>query len=305
MRKRLVIWCGFEDYELYRSQLRMEEIKGNIEIAAVIFLDEDVVKIVDGITVIKVEQLQHISYDYIVGFGDALSEDMIGILQMLKISREQFLPGRIFNLPEFDFKRYLSVKEERVTIISDNCWGGMTYHALGMEFYSPFINLYVEKNDVIKLMQHLPDYINKPLEYVAQSYDKNRQAEYPVCKLGDVILYFNHYNSYDEAKVVWNRRKEKINWNNIFVKMLLEDQEQLEGFRKISYRKIGFSKFSCEDRDVIDLSNVVKSDYFCEKYQGRFWELVNWQARSERVDLKHYDILKLLLGEEDYRRTVL
>lgn len=305
MKKRLVIWCSFEDYEMYRPQLLLEEVKGNIEIAAVIFLDEDVVKSVDDYPVVKVEELLTLSFDYIVGFGDALFDDMLGIIKMLQIPRQKFLPGRIFNLPQFDFKRYIQVLEERITIISDNCWGGMTYHALGMEFYSPFINLFVEKNDIIKLMKSLDEYMAMPLEFVENGYVQGGEQVYPVCQLGNIKLHFNHYKNFEEVKECWNRRKEKINWKNILVKVSIEDEEQLEGFRSIPYRKIGFSKVPCVDEDIIDLSGVIQSDYFNEKYQGRFWELVNWQARSDRVDLKYYDVLKLLLGEEDYRRTIL
>lgn len=303
MKKRLVIWSSFDNYEIYRPQLVLEEIKGNIEIVAVIFLDENVVKTVDGYLVIKVEELLEIPFDYIVGFGNEIFDDMLRILQMLRVPREKILPGRIFNLPSFDFKRYIQVINEKVSIISDNCWGGLTYHSLGMPFYSPFINLFVEKDDTIKLMQNLKQYLEQPLEFVEIAFDKNRNANYPVCRLDDVRIYCNHYDSFEVAKVAWDRRKSQINWDNILIKMLIEEETQIEEFKKIPYRKIGFSKIPCKEANVLDLSDVIKSDYFKEKYEGRFWELVNWQARSDKVDLKYYDILKLLLGEEDYRRA--
>lgn len=304
-RQKLVIWGSFEDYEIYRPQLLMEELKGNVKVVAVMFLDEDVVKQVDGCPVIKVEELLSTSFDYIIGLENEILPDMIKVLQMLKIPREKLLAGRIFNLPNFDFGKYLRVRTEKVSIISDNCWGGFTYHSLGMPFYSPFINLFVQKEDIVKLMQNLTSYMDMPLEFVENAFEKNRKVDYPVCRLGDVRIHCNHYDSYEEAETAWNKRKMQMNWQNILVKMLIEDEQQLEGFRKIPYRKIGFSKIPCGDGDVIDLSDVARSAYFNEKYAGRFWELVNWQARSDRVELKYYDVMKLLLGEEDYRRAVL
>lgn len=301
-RKRLIIWSSFENYEIFRPQFILEELKGNIEIAAVIFLDENVVIQVDGYPVIRVEELLTLSFDYIVGLENDILDDMQRVLQMLKIPREKFLAGRIFNLPNFDFAKYLKVRKERVSIISDNCWGGFTYHSLGMPFYSPFINLYVQKEDTIRLMQKLSHYMECPLEFVEYRYEKNRKVDYPVCRLEDVTIHCNHYDSYEEASRIWNKRKELINWENILVKMLIEDKSDLEGFQTIPYRKIGFSKIPVNAPDIIDLSDVVKTEYFKEKYKGRFWELVNWEARSDRVELKYYDVMKLLLGEDDYRR---
>lgn len=304
-RQKLVIWGSFEDYEIYRPQLLMEEWKGNIEIVAVMFLDEDVVKQVDGRPVIKVEELLTISFDYIVGLENEILPDMIKVLQMLNIPREKLLAGRIFNLPNFDFGKYLQIRAEKVSIISDNCWGGFTYHSLGMPFYSPFINLFVQQEDVIKLMQNLETYMELPLEFSEMAFEQNRKVDYPICCLGDVKIHCNHYDSYEQAKAMWDKRKAQINWQNILVKILIEDEQQLEGFQKIPYRKIGFSKIPCNDRNIIDLSGVVGSAYFNEKYQGQFWQFVNWQANSDRMDLRHYDVMKLLLGEEDYRRVVL
>lgn len=301
-KSRLVLWSSFENYEIFRPQVLLEEAKGNIEIVAVIFLDEDVVSNIDGYSVIRVEELLQMSFDYVVGLENDILDDMQRILEMLKIPREKLLAGRIFNLPNFDFAKYIQVRKERVSIISDNCWGGFTYHSLGMPFFSPFINLFVQKEDVFRLMQNLPKYMEYPLEFVEYRYEKNRKVDYPVCRLGDVTIHCNHYDSYEEAVRIWNRRKSHINWENIFVKVLIETESELEEFEKIPYRKIGFSCVPTDRCDVIDFSNIVKTEYFQEKYKGRFWELVNWEARTDRVELKYYDVMKLLLGESDYRR---
>lgn len=300
-KKRLVIWGEFKDYETYLPSFRLEEWKGNIEIAAVIFLDEQVVKRVDGYPVITAEELLGMTFDYVIGLENELAEDMIKILGMMQIPREKFLAGKIFNLPDFDFEQYLRLRESRISIISDNCWGGLTYHSLDYPFLSPFINMYVKEGDFGKLMTSFSNYMQMPLEFVKTELNTLKGNIYPVCRIGDVEIHCNHYESFEQAKKIWDDRKVRINYKNIFVKMLIETEKDLAEFKEIPYRKIGFSTFSVEDEEIIDCSGM--SGYIGESYQGRFWEFVNWQARSDRVDLKHYNVLKLLLGEEDYKRT--
>lgn len=299
-RKRLVIWGEFKDYETYLPSFRLEEWKGNIEIVAVIFLDERVVKRVDGYPVITAEELLGITFDYVIGLENELAEDMIKILGMMQISREKFLVGRIFNLPDFDFEQYLRLRESRISIISDNCWGGLTYHSLDYPFLSPFINMYVKEGDFGKLMTSFSDYMQMPLEFVRTELNTIKGNVYPVCHIGDVEIHCNHYESFEQAKAVWDARKRRLNYQNIFVKMTIETEKELEEFRKIPQRKIGFSIIPAEDKDIIDCSGMM--NYIQEKYLG-FWDFVNGQARSDRVDLKHYNVLKLLLGEKDYKRT--
>lgn len=300
--KRVVIWGTFVDYEEYRPMFKIEELKGNIEIAAVMFLDEDVVQRIDGYQVVKAEALPALDADYIVGLENELLSDMHKILEMLGIAEERLVPGRCFKLPDFDFARYLKVRGSGISIVSDNCWGGLTYHALGMKFTSPFINMFMEERDYVRLAQKLPEYMAKELAYVRNEYNKELKKEYPVCALGDVLLYCNHYDSYEHAKQIWDERKSRMNYGNILVKMMIHTEEELREFEKIPYRKVGFSLVPSEHPEVIDCSSVAESGYLESAHHGNFWEFVNWQARYERVELKYYNVLKLLDGAKDYRR---
>lgn len=302
-KKKIVLWTSFQAYEEFRPQLVIEEQKGNIEIAAVMFLDEGVVKQVDGYEVIQIERLPQTSFDYVLGFGDELADDMIKILKTIGIERAKFLSARILKLPNFDFGLYWQVREAKVSIIADNCWGGISYHSLDLPFCSPFINLFVKKGDFARLVCNLKEYMELPLEYVGEDVDGNKGNRYPVCRLGDVEIHCNHYANFEEARAIWNARKARMNWDNLFVKMLIETEADLEEFLKIPYRKIGFSKIASQEKDIIDCSDIVTSGYLQEQYQGRFWEYVNWQSRVDRVDLKQYEVMKLLLGREDFRRV--
>ena len=139
------------------------------------------------------------------------------------------------------------------------------------------------------------------LQFAGTQIDKTRGVAYPVCSIGDVNLHFNHYDNFEQAKEIWNTRKKRISYKNILAKMNIDTEEKLEEFRKIPCRKIGFSLIPANDEEIIDCSDMIK--FIQGKYQNRFWEFVNWQARNEAIDLKLYYVLKLLLGKQDYKRT--
>ena len=44
------------------------------------------------------------------------------------------------------------------------------------------------------------------------------QTEKPIGILGDIEIVFLHYNSEEEAMEKWNRRKQRIHWDNLFIK---------------------------------------------------------------------------------------
>lgn len=99
------------------------------------------------------------------------------------------------------------------TLICSNCLGGLMYHWLGLEFNSPFINLWMTGRDFLTAMENFDDFLAGGLTQVADSpYD------YPV---GEGILgirvMFMHYSSWDEAMTKWNERIRRIDRGNMAV----------------------------------------------------------------------------------------
>ena len=99
------------------------------------------------------------------------------------------------------------------TILSNNCIGGVIYHDLGQKFLSPTINLYITPSDFVKFLENLDYYLNLDIIPIKSN------LKYPVGKMGDIILYFKHYNSIEEAIEKWNERKKRINMDNIYIMM--------------------------------------------------------------------------------------
>lgn len=98
-----------------------------------------------------------------------------------------------------------------VTIISQNCIGGVFYYDMNLAFTSPTINLFIWEPDFVRMICNLEYYMNAELELFWAE-------EYPIGILGgDVHIDFMHYHSCTEVRESWERRKKRINWGNIVV----------------------------------------------------------------------------------------
>ena len=99
------------------------------------------------------------------------------------------------------------------TLVCSNCIGGFLYHWLGLQFRSPFINLYMTDKDFLIAMENWDSFWKTEIKEVT-----NSEYNYP---LGEgyqgVKIHFMHYQSFDEAKSAWDRRKIRINTNNMVV----------------------------------------------------------------------------------------
>lgn len=124
-----------------------------------------------------------------------------------------------------------------LSIISQNCIGGVFYHDMGLQFSSPTINLYFKCPDFVKFVLHL-DY------YLGQDLNMTWGEEYPIGYLDDIAIYFQHYHTCSEAKKKWEERKLRINRKKIMI--LSTDMEQFtdetfEQWEKILYPKVLFT----------------------------------------------------------------
>lgn len=138
---------------------------------------------------------------------------------------------------------------ERISIISQNCIGGVLYHDLGLEFLSPTVNLFFMGTDFVRFVSNLKHYM--ALELV-MTWGEN----YPIGYLDDVQIHFMHYATCSEARDAWNRRKHRINWDRIVV--LCTDMEnftdeEFSQWKDVSYPKVLFTANAgfAQDRDSV------------------------------------------------------
>ena len=131
-------------------------------------------------------------------------------------------------------KNTKKLKNKNFTIISHNCVGGVIYHDLGLEFKTPTVNLFFMAKDFIKFCQNLRYYLSCELKPFNQN-----EYDYPIAKIDDVILYCLHYNSYDEVKEKWEKRKKRVNYDNLFFMMSERDgctNQDILNFDKLPYK---------------------------------------------------------------------
>lgn len=129
-----------------------------------------------------------------------------------------------------------------VTLLCNNCLGGVIFHELGMKFFSPTINLWMYPSDFIKYCSNIHHYSNCQLKFVDfhKYFPYDNSEECPVALLDDIIVFFQHYKTEKEAREKWIERTKRINYDNI--RCLLSERdgctyEDLKAFSKLPYPK--------------------------------------------------------------------
>ncbi len=173
------------------------------------------------------------------------------------------------------------------SLITSNCIGGEIYNDLGIRFMSPTINLWFEEEDFIKLAKRPRYYFSLELEFITNP----RNEDYPVARLDDILVYFLHYSSEKEAKVKWNERCSRIQYDNMYLIMSdlrLSDESyrtfaDIKGYKK----KILFTTDPCKrnDSDVFYIKYYMPNSYVRKYAVNRlngfrdfelFFDFVSW-----------------------------
>lgn len=124
-----------------------------------------------------------------------------------------------------------------ISIISQNCIGGVFSHDMQWQFRTPTINLYIPAKNYIKFVLEIKRYLSAELTL-------NRIERYPVGRLEDIEVHFVHYKSWQEAKTTWERRKTRVNWEKILVLCTDRDgfdEQVFEQWKALPYPKLLFT----------------------------------------------------------------
>lgn len=185
------------------------------------------------------------------------------------------------------------LKENTPTIFAPNCWGGITYHHLGLQFCSPLINMHINHDEYLRFLSDPHCYMDQELQLREMYIDDTLENPFPVAKLGDISLWMNHYDDFEEAAAIWERRKARIKWDNLFVMFFDDDPVRIEKFLKLPYEhKICFVPFVPWVPYPKELVPVNYRAYE-ELKRYPFWEIVNNLALGDFV---LYDDVELLYG---------
>ena len=118
------------------------------------------------------------------------------------------------------------------SLIASNCSGMFMLKDLNLPYKSPFVNLWLYPKDFIKFLKNISYYSECKLEFIQMD-----NIKYPVGKLDDIHIFFQHYKTEEEAYDKWNKRIKRINKNNIYI--LMTDgctEDDLREFDKLEYK---------------------------------------------------------------------
>ena len=284
---RILIWgCGLQ-YGQYINAIKYQEVLGSIKVVGITGRDQ-VYSCLDGYPFIPLEDIKVESIDYVVVTSEQYYKNISDNAVARGFRRETVIMAKVFCLPYFDFEKYVNLLQSKISIIAINCWGGRAYHALGMQFATPFINMYVRPNDYLKLLNNLSYYLELPLEYCKMQYEP-KIGNYPVGCLGDVELYFNHYSNMEEAAGKWNERIKRLNMENLFVMMYTDNYQVAEQFDSLPYdKKVCFVPFESTLQSSCTLQ-IASRKAMCNT---KWWEMVNYTVSGFFHD---YNLIDLLL----------
>ena len=158
------------------------------------------------------------------------------------------------------------------TIISNNCLGGIFYRNNAIEYRTPTCGLAIMADEYIKFIYNLDYYLSiddiKEIKIENSKYrDHLEKVKYSgvIGKIDDLEIMFLHYDTIEEAKEKWNRRKKRINKDKIIYKF--NDQNlcgytHLKKFDEFPAKyKICFTAKKYDELNTIQLKQFEKYEY--------------------------------------------
>ncbi|MBX2886098.1 MAG: DUF1919 domain-containing protein [Granulosicoccus sp.] len=140
--------------------------------------------------------------------------------------------------------RVRQIRRRDFCIIASNCTGSLPYRFLKLPYNTPTVNLFFYAPDFIRFVQRLDHYLAQPLRFTPISKFPDNAAvheahgNYPIGRLDDIEVHFMHYINESEAEEKWNRRKLRINRDNLVIAFTDKDlctPELLADFDNLPY----------------------------------------------------------------------
>lgn len=163
------------------------------------------------------------------------------------LSRFNYAMKLVFAWCENLFNKW-RLENKDFTIICATCAGGVITHKLGKKFLSPTVNLFFPEKDVPRLVRNLRWYMEQELILL-----QDESCPFPRGLCGDIPITFNHAKTFEEGKRIWDRRKKRINYDNIWV--IGSDNE-------MSYGDIvKFSEMPCKGKIMFTAKEYPEFDF--------------------------------------------
>ena len=121
--------------------------------------------------------------------------------------------------------RRLGLKNRNYWIISNNCWVGIKTRNFGLPYRFPTCGTFFFAKEYLRFLSDLKGHLEA--ELLPLEVEDSRYADILYPKYGNALvlgrvldaeIVFLHYRSFEEAKEKWDRRKMRVNFDNMLVK---------------------------------------------------------------------------------------
>ena len=290
---KILIWVASVDNRFLNDALKILERQHNgVEVVGVtsalpIVLNNERSEFLQRFSHEEVASDLRNEYDIllVVGAKELGMSKIISLARQLRLPEEKLLGDRIVCIPGFTLDKYRRLQRSRLSIVSMNCFGGFLSHTLGLPFRSPFVNMFLDEKNFLRLLQNFQALMEKNLLLKETKWNEDLNFQYPVVTLDDVIIHMNYYPDFDEAVAKWNERKTRINRYNLFVTMYTADEKILEQFDELPYgKKVCFVPFKSD----VDSAWQINS----ESQRGiELWGFINAFAQGKQFFYDPFDML--------------
>lgn len=175
-----------------------------------------------------------------------------------------------------------------LTIISNNCSAAALYQDENMVYGSPTIILQILPQEYTKFCKNLEHYMNCDVKPYTEFSDIHRQyceefygqlPYFPCGIIDDVMILFQHYKTFDEARQKWNLRKSRVNYDNIGFVFILEKPYLKEA---VEFGNAGLpnSVLFTRNFDV---------DVPCEHYRYDLEPDIEFMGRDKRTGYRNFE----------------
>lgn len=286
MKTKVIIWGTGKQFHIHKKRV-MQLI--NDQVIDVVGITGS--NICDNIgdfqnLFIHKQEIIDCAFDVIIVMSSAYFLEIIAEAEQLGIEPNKVVSYKMLDVRHLNIDKYLRLANSDISIISNNCWGGIVYSTLGLKCNSPFKNLFLIDNEYIKVCNNLEYYMSINPETDGFEVDSHSGMTYPVLKLDDIRLFCNHDKDAEQAIDKWQRRKKHINYRNLFFEMYSSSSKAIYEFCNICgiQKHVAFtdSRNSIRRTDVENLYLTGKTE---------LWEAVlNTAGQSTE-----FDLVKLLL----------
>lgn len=292
---KVIIWGYGKKYNEYLNLIKNLEEKEIIKVIAVMSNDSFEGMQVDQYIFLSKEYALKQEYDYCLVALDDWENVKKEALE-LGIPEDKLIPIRVLSIPYFDFEKYIKIKESKPSILSRNCWAGLCYHYLGLEFLTPTINCFFSEEDFNRFAERLDYYLELPIEYKEMGFNWKLNINYPIGQLGDIQLNFNHYTDFDHAKDCWERRKKRINRDNLLFVSSSMSKSIAKEFDELPYEnKIIFVPFQNDLKSNFCIASMLTEN----DTTNTIGEISN---RIANGNTGMFDLLAFISHEKEYMR---